>query len=46
MNRAWMGGRSGVPDLAREGPFDVHQDRPHSVNRRACSMAGKGVNSG
>ena len=24
------GGRSGVPDLSREGPFDVHQDRPHS----------------
>ena len=27
------GGRSGVPDLSREGPFDVHQDRVH---RRAC----------
>ena len=24
------GGRSVVPDLSREGPFDVHQDRPHS----------------
>ena len=24
------GGHSGVPDLSREGPFDVHQDRPHS----------------
>ena len=24
------GGRPGVPDLSREGPFDVHQDRPHS----------------
>ena len=24
------GGRSGVPDLSREGPFDVHHDRPHS----------------
>ena len=24
------GGRSGVPDLSRERPFDVHQDRPHS----------------
>ena len=24
------GGRSGLPDLSREGPFDVHQDRPHS----------------
>ena len=24
------GGRSGVPDLSREGLFDVHQDRPHS----------------
>ena len=24
------GGRTGVPDLSREGPFDVHQDRPHS----------------
>ena len=24
------GGRSGFPDLSREGPFDVHQDRPHS----------------
>ena len=24
------GGRSGVPDLSREGPFYVHQDRPHS----------------
>ena len=24
------GWRSGVPDLFREGPFDVHQDRPHS----------------
>ena len=23
------GGRSGIPDLSREGPFDVHQDRPH-----------------
>ena len=29
------GGRSGVPDLSREDPFDVHQDRPHSVHRRA-----------
>ena len=25
-----MGGRSGIPDLSREGPFDVHQDHPHS----------------
>ena len=24
------GGHSGLPDLSREGPFDVHQDRPHS----------------
>ena len=24
------GGSSGVPDLSREGPFAVHQDRPHS----------------
>ena len=24
------GGRPGVPDLSREGPFHVHQDRPHS----------------
>ena len=24
------GGRSGVPDLSREGLFDVYQDRPHS----------------
>ena len=24
------GGRLGVPDLSREGPFDVHQDRPYS----------------
>ena len=24
------GGYPGVPDLYREGPFDVHQDRPHS----------------
>ena len=24
------GGCSGLPDLSREGPFDVHQDRPHS----------------
>ena len=24
------GGCSGVPDLSREGPFDVHQDRLHS----------------
>ena len=24
------GGRSGVPDLSREGHFDVHQDRLHS----------------
>ena len=24
------GGRTGVPDLSLEGPFDVHQDRPHS----------------
>ena len=24
------GVRSSVPDLSREGPFDVHQDRPHS----------------
>ena len=24
------GGRPGVPDLSREGPFDVHPDRPHS----------------
>ena len=23
------GGRSGIPDLSRKGPFDVHQDRPH-----------------
>ena len=25
-----MGGRSDVPDLSREGPFDVHRDHPHS----------------
>ena len=24
------GGHPGVPDLSREGSFDVHQDRPHS----------------
>ena len=24
------GVRSGVPDLSREGPFDIHHDRPHS----------------
>ena len=24
------GGRPGVSDLSQEGPFDVHQDRPHS----------------
>ena len=24
------GGRPAVPDLSREGPCDVHQDRPHS----------------
>ena len=24
------GGSSGVPDLSREGHFDVHQDRSHS----------------
>ena len=25
-----FGGRSDVPDLSREGPFDIHQDHPHS----------------
>ena len=26
-----VGGSSEVPDLSREGPFDIHQDRPCSV---------------
>ena len=25
-----VGGRANVPDLSREGPFDIHQDHPHS----------------
>ena len=34
VNRTQMGGGGrgcpGVPDLSREGPFDVHHDCPHS----------------
>ena len=26
-----VGGSSEVPDLSREGPFDIHQDHPRSV---------------
>ena len=26
-----IGGPSEVPDLSREGPFDIHQDHPRSV---------------
>ena len=26
-----IGGPSEVPDLSREGSFDIHQDHPHSV---------------
>ena len=26
-----VGGPSEVPDLSREGPFDIHQDHPHCV---------------
>ena len=26
-----VGGSSAVPDLSREGPFDIHQDNPRSV---------------
>ena len=40
------GGRSGIPDLSREGPFDVHQDRPHSGASPRLLEARRGVHFG
>ena len=39
-------GSSEVPDLSREGPFDIHRDHPRSVASPQLLQDTQGVNSG
>ena len=40
------GGRLDVPDLSREGPFDIHQDHPHSTTSLRLLQGTQGVHFG